>query len=83
MEAATVGNWSAEWEDFYVGSRAFAFDPVAATLRITPSTEPNLSCDILAKQMGVQMPRGPHIVELSRLRANPAPSREERAKTLL
>ena len=31
-EAATIGNWSTEWEDFYVGSRAFAFDPVAHEL---------------------------------------------------
>ena len=29
VEAATVGNWSREWEDFYLGSRAFAFDPIA------------------------------------------------------
>lgn len=29
LEAATVGNWSTEWESFYLGSRAFAFDPIA------------------------------------------------------
>lgn len=29
VEAATVGNWSGEWEHFYLGSRAFAFDPIA------------------------------------------------------
>ena len=29
LEAATVGNWSQEWESFYLGSRAFAFDPIA------------------------------------------------------
>jgi DNA-binding CsgD family transcriptional regulator len=29
LEAATVGNWSTEWESFYMGSRAFAFDPIA------------------------------------------------------
>lgn len=51
---------------------------VVATLRITPSTKRNLSCDILAKQMGVEMPRGPHIVELSRLCADPGLSRQER-----
>lgn len=29
IDAATVGNWSLEWEQFYLGSRAFAFDPIA------------------------------------------------------
>lgn len=29
VEAATVGNWTEEWERFYIGSRAFAFDPIA------------------------------------------------------
>jgi DNA-binding CsgD family transcriptional regulator len=29
LEAATLGNWSQEWEDFYLGSRAFSFDPIA------------------------------------------------------
>jgi DNA-binding CsgD family transcriptional regulator len=29
VEAATVTNWSPEWESFYFGSRAFSFDPVA------------------------------------------------------
>ncbi|MDB5458321.1 MAG: transcriptional regulator, LuxR family [Caulobacteraceae bacterium] len=29
VEAATVSNWSQEWESFYMGSRAFAFDPIA------------------------------------------------------
>ena len=29
VEAATVTNWSSEWESFYFGSRAFSFDPVA------------------------------------------------------
>ncbi|MEI9890092.1 MAG: autoinducer binding domain-containing protein [Caulobacteraceae bacterium] len=29
LEAATVCNWSQEWERFYIGSRAFAFDPIA------------------------------------------------------
>ena len=28
-EAATVSNWSPEWEGFYLGARAFAFDPIA------------------------------------------------------
>jgi DNA-binding CsgD family transcriptional regulator len=29
VEAATVSNWSDEWEDFYLGAKAFAFDPIA------------------------------------------------------
>jgi DNA-binding CsgD family transcriptional regulator len=32
LEAATVGNWSPEWESFYLGSRAFAFDPIAQAM---------------------------------------------------
>jgi N-acyl-L-homoserine lactone synthetase len=58
-------------------------DQVVATVRITPSTAPNLSCDVLAPRMGVAMPRGPHIVEMSRLCADPRLSREERLQTLL
>jgi N-acyl-L-homoserine lactone synthetase len=55
---------------------------VIATVRITPSVAPNLSCDVLAPQMGVAMPRGPHIVEMSRLCADPDLSREERWETM-
>ncbi len=29
VEAATITNWSPEWEEFYLGARAFTFDPVA------------------------------------------------------
>ena len=29
MEAATVSNWSPEWERFYMGVKAFSFDPIA------------------------------------------------------
>jgi len=29
VEAATVSNWSPEWERFYMGSKAFSFDPIA------------------------------------------------------
>jgi N-acyl-L-homoserine lactone synthetase len=53
-----------------------------ATVRITPSTAPNLSCDVLAPQMGVIMPRGPHIVEMSRMCAHPLLSREERREVM-
>ena len=56
---------------------------VIATVRITPSSAPNLSCDILGPQMGVAMPRGPHIVEMSRLCADPRLSREARRETML
>jgi N-acyl-L-homoserine lactone synthetase len=54
-----------------------------ATVRITPSTSPNLSCDVLAAQMGVVMPRGPHIVEMSRMCADPRLGREERREVML
>lgn len=54
-----------------------------ATVRITPSTAPNLSCDVLGPQMGVAMPRAPHIVELSRMCADPRLSREERREVML
>jgi N-acyl-L-homoserine lactone synthetase len=56
---------------------------VIATVRITPSTTTNLSCDILGPQMGIVMPRGPHIVEMSRMCAEPRLSREERRETML
>ena len=56
---------------------------VEATLRITPSTEPNVSCDVLAKYMGIEMPRGPHIVEMSRMCADPALSKDERRAVML
>lgn len=29
VEAATVSNWSPEWERFYIGAKAFSYDPVA------------------------------------------------------
>jgi acyl-homoserine lactone synthase len=60
-----------------------AAEQVIATVRITPSTFPNLTCDVLAPQMGVAMPRGPHIVEMSRLCADPRLSREARRETML
>lgn len=58
-------------------------DQVIAAVRITPSTAPNLTCDVLAPKIGVTMPRGPHIVEMSRLCADPRLSREERRETML
>jgi acyl-homoserine lactone synthase len=56
---------------------------VIATVRITPSTAPNLTCDSLARQMGIMPPRGPHIVEMSRMCADPRLAREERRETML
>ena len=53
-----------------------------ATVRITPSTAPNLTCDRLAAQMGLVIPRGPHIVEMSRMCADPKLSREERREVM-
>jgi len=60
-----------------------AADRAIATVRITPSTAPNLSCDVLAPQMGLALPRGPHIVEMSRMCADPQLSREERREAML
>ena len=74
--------------DAYDGDAAFylvnlnAASRAIAMVRITPSMAPNLSCDALAKQMGVVMPRGPHIVELSRMCADPRLSREERRELM-
>lgn len=39
---------------------------VRATSRLTPSQEPNVTCDVLQAQMGAAFPRAPHIVEVSR-----------------
>lgn len=34
IAAATISTWSPEWEEFYVGARAFTFDPIAqATMK--------------------------------------------------
>jgi acyl-homoserine lactone synthase len=39
---------------------------VRATSRLTPSLEPNVTCDVLQARMGASFPRGSHIVEVSR-----------------
>lgn len=44
---------------------------VLATSRVTPSTSANVSCDLLAAEMGVTFPRGPDIAEVSRLCVEP------------
>ena len=56
---------------------------VIATVRMTPSTAANLTCDRLAVQMGVDIPRGPHIVEMSRMCADPRLSQDQRRETML
>lgn len=56
---------------------------VRATSRITPSTAPNVSCDLLAAQMGVTFPRGDDIVEVSRLCLDPDLDEAERQAALL
>lgn len=56
---------------------------VLAMVRILPSQEPNLSCDVLGPQMGVEMPRGPHIVEMTRLCADPDLTQEDRRAAML
>jgi len=40
---------------------------VAGSSRLTPSLEPNVTCDVLQGQIDQPLPRGAHIVEVSRL----------------
>jgi N-acyl-L-homoserine lactone synthetase len=73
--------------DSFDGDAAFylmniADGRVIATVRITPSAAPNLTCDSLAGQMGLAMPRGAHIVEMSRLCADLRLSPEARRATM-
>ena len=87
-DAGRTAETGLEYDEFD-GSAAYylmnlsAAGAVIATVRITPSTAANLTCDSLARQMGVVMPRGPHIVEMSRLCADPRLSREDRRLTML
>ncbi|HTI67114.1 MAG TPA: acyl-homoserine-lactone synthase [Caulobacteraceae bacterium] len=60
-----------------------AFGRVRATSRVTPSLSPNVSCDLLAGEMGVTFPRGPDIAEVSRLCVDPDLDEGERADALL
>ena len=53
------------------------------TVRFTPSTEPNMSCDVLGPYMGIEMPRGPSIVEISRVCADPSLTKDERRAVML
>jgi N-acyl-L-homoserine lactone synthetase len=77
-----------EYDDFDGNAATYlvnldAAGRAVATVRLTPSTAANLTCDRLAAEMGVVMPRGPHIVEMSRMCADPRLSREERRETML
>jgi N-acyl-L-homoserine lactone synthetase len=56
---------------------------VAAAVRLIPSTEPNPARDVLGPQMGVTLPAGPHIVEMSRMRAAPGLDRDDRRAAML
>lgn len=50
-----------------------AHGDVTATCRLTPSTAPNVTCDVLGPQMGAKpFPRAPHIVENSRACLDPS-----------
>jgi N-acyl-L-homoserine lactone synthetase len=56
---------------------------VRATSRLTPSLEPNVTCDVLQAQMGASFPRAAHIVEVSRHCVDPDLDEETRRETLL
>lgn len=56
---------------------------VRATSRVTPSLSPNVSCDLLAGEMGVAFPRGADIAEVSRLCVDPDLDEEARQAALL
>jgi N-acyl-L-homoserine lactone synthetase len=56
---------------------------VRATSRVTPSLSPNLTCDVLAAEMGVTFPRGPDIAEVSRLCIDPDLDEDGRSAALL
>ncbi len=56
---------------------------VRATTRLTPSQEPNVTCDVLETQMDGRFPRGPHIIEVSRHCVDPDLGKAERDDILL
>ncbi len=58
-------------------------DQVRACVRFTASTEPNVTNDVLAAQMGASFPRGPHIAEISRQCVDPELDEAERKAVLL
>ncbi len=61
-----------EIDDFDAGGclHLVSFGPdgrVAGSSRLTPSLEPNVTCNVLQTQIDRPLPRGEHIVEVSRL----------------
>jgi N-acyl-L-homoserine lactone synthetase len=55
---------------------------VLATVRLTPSTEPNVTCEVLQARFGVEAPRRQGLVELSRECVDPDLGRDERRAAL-
>ena len=87
-DADRIARTGLEWDAFDGNAATYlvnldAAGRVIAGVRITPSTAPNVTCDSLAQAMGIVMPRGPHIVEMSRMCADPRLSREERRETMM
>lgn len=56
---------------------------VIATVRLTPGAAAAQTCDHLARRTEAPMPLGSHVVELSRLCADPRLPRTDRLRTLL
>ena len=86
--AGRTAHTGLEYDDFDGAAASYLVNlnsagQVMACVRITPSTEPNVSCDSLAQAMGIVMPREAHIVEMSRMCADPRLSREERRETMM
>ena len=77
-----------EVDEFDLGSclHVVALDSegrVRAATRLTPSLDPNVTCDVLAAQMGGRFPRAPHIVEVSRHCVDPELDEVTRRQVLL
>ncbi len=87
-EARLAAETGMEIDQFDHGAATYLvkLDPdgrIEATVRITPSLEPNVSCDVLGPAMGIDIPRAPHIVEMSRMCADPELSKEDRRAAML
>ncbi len=57
-------------------------DRVLASVRLTPSQEPNVTCDVLQARFGAQLPRRPGLVEISRECVDPDLDPDERREAL-
>jgi N-acyl-L-homoserine lactone synthetase len=55
---------------------------VVGTMRLTPSSEPNVTCDVLAGKIGHPIPRGDHLLEASRFCVDLNLPRDARAAAL-